>query len=116
MNIFSCFTPSKDTDPTEDWVLSRVPMGRRCVIQAIHNQGMIRQRLFDLGLRPQREVHVLRCAPLADPIEVQVGHSFVSLRRDEASKISVMLLPVTCATSQHCTPIKLATPQGATHD
>ena len=63
--------------------------GDRCVILRLRGKGAMRQRLLDLGFQPGREVTVLRNAPLRDPIETQVGDSFVALRRDEAAHVFV---------------------------
>lgn len=51
------------------------------------------RRLTELGLVPGREVTFLRQAPLRDPMEVQVGASFLALRRAEASLVSVEVIP-----------------------
>lgn len=63
--------------------------GTTCRIRRLMGCGAIRQRLLDLGIRPAREVTVLRCAPLRDPIELRVGDSFIVLRRHEAAQIEV---------------------------
>jgi ferrous iron transport protein A len=51
--------------------------------------GPVRQRLLDLGIRPCREVTVVRAAPLLDPIELKVGDSYIVLRRQEAAQVEV---------------------------
>lgn len=63
--------------------------GTTCRIRRLLGGGAVRQRLLDLGIRPAREVTVLRNAPLNDPIELQVGDSFIALRRHEAAQIEV---------------------------
>jgi Fe2+ transport system protein FeoA len=63
--------------------------GDRCVILRLDGRGATRQRLLDLGFQPGREATVLRNAPLRDPIEAQIGDSFVALRREEAAHIIV---------------------------
>ncbi|MBB4286604.1 Fe2+ transport system protein FeoA [Roseospira goensis] len=45
---------------------------------------------MDLGLVPNATVEVVRRAPLADPIEVRVADTFVTLRRAEAARIEVV--------------------------
>ncbi|TCP58413.1 ferrous iron transport protein A [Rhodovulum bhavnagarense] len=63
--------------------------GTTCRILRLMGCGAIRQRLLDLGIRPAREVTVVRNAPLNDPIELRVGDSFIVLRRREAAQIEV---------------------------
>lgn len=63
--------------------------GTTCRIRRLMGCGAVRQRLLDLGIRPEREVTVVRNAPLNDPIELRVGDSFIVLRRREAAQIEV---------------------------
>ncbi|MBZ4021764.1 hypothetical protein CKO11_04730 [Rhodobacter sp. TJ_12] len=69
--------------------LCDAPPGTTCRILRLHGAGAIRRRLLDLGLRPDRDVVVLRSAPLFDPLELRVGDSFIVLRRREAAQIEV---------------------------
>ncbi|SIS87776.1 FeoA family protein [Phaeovulum vinaykumarii] len=69
--------------------LRDAPIGTVCRILRLKGGGAIRRRLLDLGLRPDREVIVLRSAPLYDPIELRVGDSFIVLRRREAAQIDI---------------------------
>jgi ferrous iron transport protein A len=70
--------------------LNDIPPGETIRIFALHGRGAIRHRLMDLGLVPNATVEVVRCAPLADPIEVRVSDTFVTLRRAEAARIEVV--------------------------
>lgn len=69
--------------------LEEAAPGTRCLILRLRGEGATRQRLLDLGFQPGREVRMLRNAPLRDPIEAQVGDSFVALRRSEAAHVFV---------------------------
>ncbi|AHM05290.1 hypothetical protein roselon_03011 [Roseibacterium elongatum DSM 19469] len=60
-----------------------------CTVRRLHGCGPARQRLLDLGFQPGREIKVLRNAPLYDPVEVQVGDTFIALRRTEARHVEV---------------------------
>jgi len=51
------------------------------------------QRLGALGLQPGRVVQVLRRAPWAGPIHLQVGMTELMLRRSDARRIQVRLEP-----------------------
>jgi|GEM_PF-309899 len=70
--------------------LNDVCPGDRCQVRALHGRGAIRQRLMDMGLVPNALLTVVRCAPLNDPIAVQVGTTLVSLRRADAAFIEVV--------------------------
>ena len=47
------------------------------------------ERLLEMGLTPGTPVRVIRCAPLGDPIEVEVRGTRLSLRKQEARGIRV---------------------------
>ena len=51
----------------------------------------VTRRLTELGLTPGRQVLYLRNAPLRDPLEIQVGSTFLSIRRAEASLVAIDL-------------------------
>ena len=59
-------------------------------IACLRGGGAVRQRLLDIGFVPGAEVSVIRSAPLFDPIEVRLGDSFVTVRREEAAHIEVV--------------------------
>lgn len=69
--------------------LSDVVPGTDCTIHRLYGHGPARQRLLDLGFQPGRTLRVLRNAPLNDPIEVQLGDTFIALRRQEAEHVEV---------------------------
>lgn len=70
-------------------LLSQLKSGRKARIRCHHSQGAIRQRLLDLGFMPDCEVHVVRRAPLGDPIQCKLSNYCVSLRQSEAELIEV---------------------------
>jgi len=48
-----------------------------------------RKKLLAMGITPGTPFKVVRVAPLGDPVEIRVRGYLVSLRREEASLISV---------------------------
>lgn len=69
--------------------LDQMAPSSQCTIRRLHGHGPTRQRLLDLGFQPGREIRVLRNAPLNDPLEVQVGDTFIALRRAEARHVEI---------------------------
>lgn len=69
--------------------LNDLAPGRRARIRQLHGQHAVRQRLMDLGLRPNIEVLLVRSAPLDDPIQIKLGTTHITLRRHEAATIEV---------------------------
>ena len=69
--------------------LADLGRGETAKIIDIRAEGITRQRLLNFGFRRGEVVKVVRLAPLADPIELTIGGGHISLRRSEASLISV---------------------------
>lgn len=51
------------------------------------------QRLMEMGLFEGEELEVIRLAPLGDPLEIRLGDYHLSLRRSEAARVRIDLLP-----------------------
>ncbi|PWB75461.1 hypothetical protein C3F09_02385 [candidate division GN15 bacterium] len=69
--------------------LSKMTPGQSGRVVGYTKDSPVTRRLTELGLAPGRQVVYLRNAPLRDPLEVQVGSTFLSLRRAEASLVAV---------------------------
>ncbi len=69
--------------------LSKMVPGQSGRVVGFTKDSPITRRLTELGLAPGRQVVYLRNAPLRDPLEVQIGSTFLSLRRSEASMVAV---------------------------
>ncbi|MBN2752101.1 MAG: ferrous iron transport protein A [Rhodospirillaceae bacterium] len=66
--------------------------GEMCRVMEITGEGPVRRRLLDMGVVPHQTITVVRDAPLRDPIEIQVGETFMMLRRREAERVVVTRL------------------------
>lgn len=74
--------------------LKDLPVGAQARVTGFNaGGGAYRRKLLALGLLPGTEFTVARIAPLGDPVEVRVRGLAVSLRRDEASVLTVEALP-----------------------
>jgi len=69
--------------------LSELKKGDRGRVVKINGKGKICQRLVDMGLIAGSEVEMQRVAPLGDPIEIRVKGYNLSLRKEEATGVSV---------------------------
>jgi ferrous iron transport protein A len=72
--------------------LAGLQPGSRGVIREIHADVDFGGRLMDLGLVPGTVVHVVRRAPLGDPMELIVRGAHFSIRHSEAEHVHVDLL------------------------
>jgi ferrous iron transport protein A len=63
--------------------------GQEGVVTSIGEKGPVRKRIMDMGVTPGAMIKVIKVAPLGDPIEVNIRGYELSLRKSEASQITV---------------------------
>lgn len=61
--------------------------GEKGVIKYVKGEGVVRRRLFDMGVTPGAEVALIKKAPLGDPFEVKIRNYELTLRKNEAANI-----------------------------
>lgn len=69
--------------------LADARLGEPLTIEKIGGSGAFRRRLLELGLLPGTPVTVKSVAPLGDPIELLVRGASLSIRKEEASTVTV---------------------------
>lgn len=69
--------------------LDLVKPGKGGVIEAIGGEGALRRRLLDMGLTPKTKVTVRKVAPMGDPIELYLRGYVLTLRAEDAAKITI---------------------------
>lgn len=70
--------------------LSKLAVGDSAYIEAIHADGALKRRLMDMGLTKNTNVQLQKVAPLGDPLEIKLRGYDLTLRKSEASLISVV--------------------------
>ena len=70
-------------------VLSDLTPGSTARVVKVNGSGETTRRIVDMGVTSGSLVVVERIAPLGDPMEVKVRGYHLSLRRREASQITV---------------------------
>jgi len=73
--------------------LGQLQPGQRGRITALDGEDALVQRLMEMGLFEGEDIEVIRLAPLGDPIEIRLGDYHLSLRRSEAARVRIDLLP-----------------------
>lgn len=71
--------------------LDTFKVGEKGVIISVKGEGVVRRRLFDMGVTPGANVMLRKKAPLGDPIEVTIRNYELTLRKDEAKNVVVKL-------------------------
>ena len=69
--------------------LDQLPIGKTAVIRQVGGQGALRCRLLDMGLIPHTRVTLQKVAPMGDPIELYLRGYVLTLRKDDAVKITL---------------------------
>ncbi len=72
-----------------EFQLSHLPPGRSAVVVAINTDGLIRNRLLDLGLVPSARVESIRKSPAGDPVAYKIRGAVIALRSEESRQITV---------------------------
>ena len=70
-------------------VLSELKEGQSATIIRVGGNGVLRRRILEMGILKGTDVYVEKYAPLKDPMELIVKGYHISLRVEEAAKITV---------------------------
>lgn len=70
-------------------LLSEFSVGESGRIVKVAGEGLIRRRLFDMGVTPGAEVLLRKKAPLGDPLELTIRGYELTLRKAEASLVTM---------------------------
>ena len=62
-------------------------------IQSVGGEGALRQHFLDMGVIPGAIISFVKSAPMGDPLEFRIHGYELTLRRDDAAKIEIELLP-----------------------
>ena len=71
--------------------LNELKVGQSAIISAVGGEGALRCRLLDMGLIPKTKVMVRKVAPMGDPIELFLRGYELTIRLEDAEKITVYL-------------------------
>ncbi len=69
--------------------LDKLAIGQSAKIIAVGGEGSLRNRLIDMGLVPKTTVMLRKVAPMGDPIEIRLRGYELTLRKEDASVITV---------------------------
>lgn len=63
--------------------------GQVATVSAVAGEGALRRRLLDMGITPKTVVMLRKMAPMGDPIEICLRGYELTLRKEDARKITV---------------------------
>lgn len=70
-------------------LLSEMKEGQSGIISGMGGNGVLRRRIREMGFLKGTKVYVEKYAPLKDPLELIIKGYHISLRVEEAAKITV---------------------------
>lgn len=74
---------------TKEINLRQMRVGQKGIIRQINANGIVNQRIRDMGLIPGASVSVVGKAPLKDPVALRISGITIALRNREADHVSV---------------------------
>ncbi len=71
--------------------LSQLKVGQSATVEEVLDQGSLSQRLLEMGIIRGTAIEVIRFAPMGDPIDIKIRGYHLSLRREEAQGVIVII-------------------------
>ena len=69
--------------------LKDLSIGKSGLVLAIGGERTLRRRLLEMGITPRTKITVKKAAPMGDPIELLLRGYVLSLRLQDAEKITI---------------------------
>lgn len=69
--------------------LRDLAINESATIEEVGGSGSLRQHLLDMGIIPGARVKMIRSAPMGDPLEIRIHDYELTLRADDAGRITV---------------------------
>lgn len=81
----------QDRSESGTMTLDQIAIGGEVKITKVGGEGELRCRLLDMGLIPKTVVKVQKVAPMGDPIEIHLRGYELTIRKEDAAKIEVVM-------------------------
>lgn len=69
--------------------IDNLKVGQSGTIAQVGGEGALRLRFLDMGLIPGTKVTLRKVAPMGDPIQIQVRGYELTIRREDAARITL---------------------------
>ena len=63
--------------------------GQHACVVSVGSEGVLKRRIFEMGITPGVKLTMIKVAPLGDPIEIELRGYHLSLRKTEAAQIEI---------------------------
>ena len=79
----------KEIHETERTNVAELQPGESGIVEAVGGEGALHRHLLDMGITPGVRVTLQKTAPLGDPVEIHLRGYALTLRKDDAAKITL---------------------------
>ena len=69
--------------------INDLKIGESGIIDKVGGEGLLRLRFLDMGLIPGTQVLLQKVAPMGDPIQLRLRGYELSIRREDAERITL---------------------------
>ena len=69
--------------------INDLKIGQGGTISEVGGEGPLRLRFLDMGLIPGTKVQLQKIAPMGDPIQIRIRGYELTIRREDAEKITL---------------------------
>ena len=69
--------------------LREVQVGETAKVVKLHGEGAMKRRIMDMGITRGTSLKVRKVAPLGDPIEIFLRSFELTIRKEDAKKITI---------------------------
>lgn len=69
--------------------INDLKIGQEGIIATVGGEGPLRLRFLDMGLIPGTKVCLQKIAPMGDPIQIRLRGYELTIRREDAGKITL---------------------------
>lgn len=79
----------KESHETERANVAQLQPGESGVVESVGGEGALHRHLLDMGITPGVRVTLQKTAPMGDPLEIHLRGYALTLRKDDAAKITL---------------------------
>lgn len=79
----------KGSHETERANVAQLQPGESGVVESVGGEGALHWHLLDMGITPGVRVTLQKTAPMGDPLEIHLRGYALTLRKDDAAKITL---------------------------
>lgn len=69
--------------------MAQLKPGESGIVDVVGGEGAMHRHLLDMGITPGVKVTLVKTAPMGDPLEIRLRGYSLTLRKDDAARITL---------------------------